>query len=153
MSSPRKESFAILGLAVFVGAGLISIGCAHPEEKPGTGVRKHQKENVVLIRVEKAGEKWVSVAIPETLVICDWTGETGDQRQIIWKYNAQKLAIKFASDIDVPPCDHEKGECTVALPLNLLKPDEKGKTFKYTITGEFQGQPLEPNDPWVEVDR
>jgi hypothetical protein len=144
---PMKNKVrGFLALALLAEAGLFSAGCATRQE-----ARTIQKEHVVLLRVKA---KKANV-VPDILVISGYG--SGAENQIIWTFKHKKTVITFKDHALVPDptCDNNPQirECTLTLPKGLLPNGVDSKQFKYTVNGEDDNGPLEPNDPWIEIDR
>ncbi len=76
---------------------------------------------------------------------------------VTWGYGHKSTVITFdEKEIgrgNQPECSDNLGSCTWVIPQKLVEIEGKHK-YKYTITGEYDEKTkLDPNDPWIEVDR
>jgi hypothetical protein len=144
-SSRRVPLYA----AVFLAAGAAGSACCttqkiHP-------VPSH--ENVDLLRSERQPNgRQKAIAHPDSIKIRGYHSEDPNS-VVIWAYRHKSTRIKFEAStppIPDPACDDAAGECTLKLPRGLAR----GKQYKYTVTGKHDDTTdLDPNDPFIEVDR
>jgi len=135
-------------LAAFLAAGAVcSASCA--SEKAHL-VR--EKEHAVLLRSElQSNGHRKGVAHPHYLIICGY--DPANPGSVTWVYRHKSTRIRFEPStpaIPDPTCDDGLGECTLQLPKGLVF----GTKYKYTVTGKHDGTTdLDPNDPYIQVDR
>ena len=143
-------------VVVFLAAGAaISTSCASgstASKKPYSSIAS---EHVVLLRSELQPDgKKKAIPTPDLLVVhCydDPHDPDNPNAVVIWTYKHKSTQIEFKSSlIPRPHCDNEKKECLLVIPRGLTLKEK----YKYKITGWHSlFTELEPNDPWIEVDR
>ncbi len=108
-----------------------------------------RKEHAVKLQIQ--GRK--AIAKPDRLVVSGYGA--GAVHRVTWTYahRKTKLTFKDAGLIPAPACDDGAKKCTLTLPGDLLPPGVDRKDFKYVVEGEDDSGPLDPNDPWIEIDR
>ncbi|HSB63419.1 MAG TPA: hypothetical protein VLJ18_04600 [Thermoanaerobaculia bacterium] len=140
---------------------LLAAGAACSPQRPGEpcDCPVKNKEHVVLLRAEEQKKEpptpekhWKAIAHPDHITIRGYNPDNPDT-VVIWSYRHKSTHIKFNEStppIPDPVCDDPVGECSLKLPKGLAHK----KPYKYTITGKYDDKTdLDPNDPWIEVDR
>jgi hypothetical protein len=134
-------------VALFLVAGAAGCTCTRPTRTNLSPCPVQNKEHVVLLRSELQSGHWKAIAHPDFLTV---RGYDPPNTVVIWAYHDASIRIRFDdSAIPEPVC--KDGVCTLELPKDLKLSPYK---YKYTVTGTRADKTeLDPNDPWIEVDR
>ena len=143
-SVPRARAWLV---ASFV----VATACAGRES-----VMAKTNHGVALSTQEHSPGHWKAIALPDTRIIRQYVPSSPSNHVVIWTYGHKSTTIHFTDPLITkdPTCDDKEGMCSWDVPPSLLKEGENNHKYKYTITGKHDDKTdLDPNDPWIEVDR
>lgn len=143
--STRSSMYARAGLVALV---LAAAACQRPEEKTS----KKKDHGIMLIAHQKGNGKWKADALPEKKSIRPYDPDSHEiQHHVVWVFAHASTTIRFLETAVIkeqPTCTD--GVCHWDVPVGL-KPKHP---YEYIVEGEYEpGNPLDPKDPFIEVDR
>lgn len=133
-------------VVVFLAGAACSTSCATEKPRP---VSSH--DEVVLLRSERQSNgHQKAIAVPDLRVVHGYDPKNSGP-VVTWPYFHLSSHIKFDDSlIPEPTCEPGSHVCTLELPKGLTRKHQ----YKYAVTGKHDSTTdLEPNDPWIEVER